>query len=51
MLGERVTWSQPAGAAVILFGVALAQGAFHFANWRARVVHGQGGAAVIPDEA
>ena len=56
LLGERLTWSQPAGAAVILAGVALAQGRVPAVLRRSRVIAGRqvsevGTRVVLPDEA
>ena len=38
LLGERLTWSEPAGAVVILLGVTLAQGGVPIALQRTRAV-------------
>jgi drug/metabolite transporter (DMT)-like permease len=56
LLGERVTWSQPAGAVVILLGVALAQGRVPIALRRTsadsrRSALNARASAGVPDEA
>jgi drug/metabolite transporter (DMT)-like permease len=50
LLGERITWSQPAGAAVILLGVAIAQGRVPIALRRTRAIATRTSTA-LPDEA
>jgi drug/metabolite transporter (DMT)-like permease len=56
LLGERLAWSQPAGAAVILLGVALAQGRVPAALRRTRAVASglpldAGGIVAVGDDA